>query len=221
MELPSIPLLPARLMESTAVTDWPRLVVGEAILPPIRVLIGLQLRKLRKSIFQAELTSRWDVTHGHARWSCLGGEKVSCSLSWKELLELSGLSRRQASPVTIGAGGRGGLIEDDRRSIHLLHPGMTHAAADVPVSTGQRELRSLFVVKERRAPFRRVVALGAVGGFIGRRELRRMRVLVAFFAFLRGAPEIDVGQFEIEIRRPVALCTTRGAMCSCQFKRRR
>lgn len=95
---------------------------------------------------------------------------------------------------------------------------VTISTLDVLVCAAQGEGGPLFVIEQRRLPFRAVVAVGAGGRAAFGDELLSVDVVVAVLALHGGGFEIHIDQLGFEVWRFVAVDARRGPMCSEQGK---
>lgn len=92
---------------------------------------------------------------------------------------------------------------------------MALGAAHLLMSAPQGKCSSLFMVKQRRLPFRGVVTLGASSD-VRASELFAVDILVTVLALAGSGFEIHVQQFRFQVRRFVAIDARGGAMRSEQ-----
>lgn len=118
---------------------------------------------------------------------------------------------RVRRPVAVGAFSWSGLVEENRLAGNEFRQLVAIGAAYILMGATQRKIRPVFMVKERRLPLHAVMAIGTWRGrSLG--ELFPMDILVAAFALRRRGLEIHVDQFGFEVRRLVAVDTSRGTM---------
>lgn len=117
--------------------------------------------------------------------------------------------------VTLVTFQRRGLVEDHRIAVDQSSQRMALSARNVGMAAGQGEWSPLVVIKRRRSPTLRGVAVGARGLAGAVSELSAVRLLVAGFAFLRRPFELD---FLLAGKGLVALATGHGAVSTEQGK---
>lgn len=109
---------------------------------------------------------------------------------------------------------RGRLVEQHRFAAHRLNVLVAGFAVHILMRPLQRKGGTALVVEQGWLPFKAVVAVGALGDLAGIGELRPVDVLMALFAFGWRRLEVGLHQLGPQIRRLVAIDTSRAAMRS-------
>ena len=105
-----------------------------------------------------------------------------------------------------------GFVEQYLLAFHIAEELMAAGTADVFVRARQFERRALVVIEKRGLPLGSVVTVGARGIAVGFGELTAMNIGMAFLALRRGLGEVHVDELHFQVRRPVAVDATYGAM---------
>ena len=114
------------------------------------------------------------------------------------------LRGRVGRSVTSGAVFRSGLVEKHRLISDHFCQLVALGAAHILMGAPERKCSPFIVVKQRRFPLRRSVALAAMG-YISLTKLLAVNILVTVFALCRSGFEVHVEQLGLQIRRLVAI----------------
>ena len=106
---------------------------------------------------------------------------------------------------------RRGLVDEDSLGGNESRLFVALCAADVLVRPAQRKLGPRVVIEQRRFPLHAGMAFCAAS-HIAFGELFPVNVFVAVFALRWRGLEVDIDQFGFEIRRLVAIDSSRGAV---------